>query len=283
MSAPEIAPVEGKIDAFYEEVEGAYGRFAPDYDQAVGMNAMAARGKAAALTRVTQLSQKGSRLLDIGCGPGHEATVLARRGYRVLGVDSAAEMVELARERAEGLSSEKCDFLQMRASEIGRLADEGRTFDGAYSFYAVLNLEPRLDAFAQGAARLLPEGAPLVIGLLNPTVFFELVLYPFFGRLKGYRKASQRPVRLKVARGGAEDVACYLYPAPHFARLLAPWFNLESTSAVHLFLPPPDRKMLRFPTLIRGINRIEARLEARRGWRSVGYFSLLTLRRTAAK
>jgi len=160
---------------------------------------------------------------------------------------------------------------------------KGRTFDAAYSCYAVLNLEPRLDEFARAVARLLPEEAPLIIGLLNPTVLFEIAIYPFAGRLKGFRKASQRPVRLKIARGGKEEVACYLYSPKAFAKLMLPGFQLERVSAVHLFLPPPDQGMLRFPTLFRGINRIEARLEARRGWNSVGYFSLLTFRRAGAE
>lgn len=260
-------------------VEAAYAAMAPTYDMDVGMNPVAARAKAVAMSTLTRLAPVGSRLLDIGCGPGQEAVVLGRRGYRVLGIDAALPMIDLARARAEGLPEGAVEFRQMRASAVGDLKSEGLSFDAAFSFYAVLNLETKLDRVAEGVASLIPPGAPFLVGLLNPTVFFELALYPFAGRLKGYRKASQRPVRLKVSRGGATDVACFLYPPKTFARFMAPWFALERVESVHLFLPPPDAKMLRFPSLVRGVSRIESRLEKRWPFRSLGYFSLLTLRR----
>lgn len=42
----------------------------------------------------------GMRVLDAGCGPGVFSLELARRGARVVGVDLAAELVDVARERA---------------------------------------------------------------------------------------------------------------------------------------------------------------------------------------
>lgn len=42
----------------------------------------------------------GMRVLDAGCGPGVFSLELARRGARVVGVDLAAELVKVARERA---------------------------------------------------------------------------------------------------------------------------------------------------------------------------------------
>lgn len=40
-------------------------------------------------------------LLDAGCGTGHQAVALARRGYAVTGADASAEMLDLARGHAE--------------------------------------------------------------------------------------------------------------------------------------------------------------------------------------
>lgn len=268
-----------RFESYYSEVESIYSRMAPTYDVEVGMNPVAARAKAAAMSRFLKLAPAGSRVLDIGCGPGQEAVILARRGYRVLGVDSAPRMVSLARERAQGLGGGSPEFQQMRASEVGSLADQGFAFDAAFSFYAVLNLEPRPEPVAEGVARLLQPGAPFLVGLLNPAVLFEIALYPFAGRFKGFRKAAQHPVRLKVSRGGTEEVPCYLHPPRAFAKALSPWFRLERLESVHLFLPPPDERMLRFPTLVRGVNQIEAHLQARFPFDRIGYFSLFTFRR----
>lgn len=51
----------------------------------------------------------GSRVLDVGCGPGRHALALARRGATVTGIDISEEFVRLAGEAAhtEGLA---CEF-----------------------------------------------------------------------------------------------------------------------------------------------------------------------------
>lgn len=43
----------------------------------------------------------GSRVLDLGCGPGRHALEMARRGYRVAGIDITPAFVEIASKRAE--------------------------------------------------------------------------------------------------------------------------------------------------------------------------------------
>lgn len=57
------------------------------------------------LARVLDL-RPGSVVLDQGCGIGRLAVPLARRGYRVIGVDAAPGYVERARARAEGVPLE---------------------------------------------------------------------------------------------------------------------------------------------------------------------------------
>jgi magnesium-protoporphyrin O-methyltransferase len=53
----------------------------------------------------------GARLLDAGCGTGALAVATARRGAHVVGVDIAANLVQLARERAPAdLSPGAIDF-----------------------------------------------------------------------------------------------------------------------------------------------------------------------------
>lgn len=58
----------------------------------------------------------GAFVLDAGCGYGRHTVGLARRGYRVIGVDASPEMIMLARERAENADME-IDF------KLGRIED----------------------------------------------------------------------------------------------------------------------------------------------------------------
>ena len=55
----------------------------------------------------------GKSVLDVGCGPGHYCTALAREGAEhVVGIDFAEQMVHLARQRAETAGvTERCRFI----------------------------------------------------------------------------------------------------------------------------------------------------------------------------
>jgi len=49
--------------------------------------------------RLLQLD-KGTQILDLGCGIGRHAIELARRGFRVVGVDRTSQYLEIARRKA---------------------------------------------------------------------------------------------------------------------------------------------------------------------------------------
>jgi ubiquinone/menaquinone biosynthesis C-methylase UbiE len=55
---------------------------------------------------------EGKTVIDIGCGPGHYSVALAtRRAARVLGVDFAPGMIDIARKRAEREGvTDRCTF-----------------------------------------------------------------------------------------------------------------------------------------------------------------------------
>jgi SAM-dependent methyltransferase len=72
------------------------------------------------------------RVLDLGCGTGGHAVVLAARGYDVVGIDRSAEMLERARARGSAARFE--------LGEIGNV-DLGETFDAVLMMFAVLGYQ----------------------------------------------------------------------------------------------------------------------------------------------
>ena len=65
------------------------------------------------------MAERPELVLDLGCGTGRMTIELARRGYDMIGVDSSAEMLDVARDAAESASlsdkvllllQDMCDF-----------------------------------------------------------------------------------------------------------------------------------------------------------------------------
>jgi SAM-dependent methyltransferase len=76
-----------------------YGSFAWAYDL-VSERAVAAECEQIAAILAGRGLAGAARLLDAGCGTGRYAVELARRGFRVTGVDAAAELLVVARQQA---------------------------------------------------------------------------------------------------------------------------------------------------------------------------------------
>jgi SAM-dependent methyltransferase len=76
------------------------------------------------------------QLLDLGCGTGGHAIILASRGYRVTGVDRSAQMLEIARAKGQGqgvaIKFEEGDIRTWRAA---------RTWDAAIAMFAVVSYQ----------------------------------------------------------------------------------------------------------------------------------------------
>lgn len=109
-------------------------------------------------------SGPNGRILDLGCGTGEHALLLASLGFAVTGVDVSPGQIEAARRAAEG----RALFVEGDLAEIGTLVPEG--FGGALCLgNTVPNLaDPgRLRAFFRGLAGRLAPGAPFLLQLLN--------------------------------------------------------------------------------------------------------------------
>jgi SAM-dependent methyltransferase/GNAT superfamily N-acetyltransferase len=109
----------------------------------------------------------GASILDAGCGVGRHAIELAKRGYRVVGVDFVGSLVERARAtaQAEGCA-ERADFIEVDCRSL----DLGRHFDAALCLYDVVGSFPKDEdnlALLRGVTKHLARGGPLLMSVLN--------------------------------------------------------------------------------------------------------------------
>lgn len=94
-----------------------------------------------------------TKILDVGCGPGHVTAELVARGFCVTGIDASAELIGLARYNVPG-----AEFLVQDARTL-RMPG---MFDAAVSTFDALNhllvIEDLRDAFRAVAKALKPSG-----------------------------------------------------------------------------------------------------------------------------
>ena len=94
-----------------------------------------------------------ARVLDVGCGTGWTSVFLARRGYDVVGVDIAPDMIRLAEERRE---FDQVQNLEFQVSDYESMPFEAE-FDAAL-FYDALHHAENEEAALRAVFRALKPG-----------------------------------------------------------------------------------------------------------------------------
>ena len=79
------------------------------------------------------LHRRPASVLDLGCGTGSHALILAERGYRVTGIDASTGMLRVARAKARGRRNPAFVCADMRGFDLGRTFDAIVCMDGAYT------------------------------------------------------------------------------------------------------------------------------------------------------
>lgn len=118
------------------------------------------------LPRLVREHATGHRAVDFGCGTGRSSRLLASLGYRTIGVDISAEMVEIARRRdTEG------DYRVIEDGDFSSL--EAGAFDlvlSAFTFDNVPGRERKVHLFT-GLGKLLRPGGRMVNVVCTPEIY----------------------------------------------------------------------------------------------------------------
>ena len=101
------------------------------------------------------LLPKNPKILDLGCGPGHESRRLASTGADVTGVDYSSECIRVAKERCPECKFEVMDFRDLDDS-LGH-------FDGVFASGSLIHLN----------SDELPDAINRIMGILEDNGFFS--------------------------------------------------------------------------------------------------------------
>jgi len=104
------------------------------------------------------------RVLDLACGVGRHAVGMARRGYRVTGLDFNAAYLELGRRAAERAGTS----VEWARGDMRALGFTG-AFDGVYSYFTSFGYysDDENERVLESVARALVAGGRFLIDVMN--------------------------------------------------------------------------------------------------------------------
>jgi 2-polyprenyl-3-methyl-5-hydroxy-6-metoxy-1,4-benzoquinol methylase len=127
-------------------------------------------------------ADKAKRVLDIGCGTGRHAIELAKRGYRVAGIDLSEAQLRLARQKAAA-AGVAIDLQRRDATQ----PHYNQEFDAAIMFcegaFPLMETDAKNQAILVHAAAALRPRGKLLMTTLN-------ALFPLFHSVKDFLDAA---------------------------------------------------------------------------------------------
>jgi ubiquinone/menaquinone biosynthesis C-methylase UbiE len=199
---------------------GSWGRFAKKYDARIEKDAYSYQHQIL-LPNIIRLvaPKKGETILDLACGQGFFSRAFCHAGARVIGVDSAREMITIARSRIHA------DFFVGHADRLTMI--ESGSIDKICIILALQNMRNGIGVFRECARVLRPHGKLFVV-LNHPVVRIpRLTSWEFDEEKKlEYRRIdryfSEMPIKIFMHPGSrpAQFTTSYHRPLQWYVKAL---------------------------------------------------------------
>lgn len=131
----------------------------------------------------------GLRILEVGCGFGHDLHWAAVQGAEVVGIDVRSDFVEIARRLTPEIEKVigrplHVDILRTNLLDM----PDRETFDFIYMKDVFHHLEPRANVIAKLSVLLSPGGRILIV---EPNAWNPLIQYQMF-RIRGFNTIVEK-------------------------------------------------------------------------------------------
>jgi SAM-dependent methyltransferase len=260
----------------------AFDSVAADYHRSNVENPLLSDMRRQTIAAVRRHVAAGSRVLDLGCGPGTDAETLARHGYWMVAIDGAPRMVDEARRRMATASvSDRVVVHHLGIEDLDALPMN--CVDAVCSDFGPLNCVADLDGAAHLIARRLRADGVLIASVIGRVCPWEIALYTARGDHRRARIRFSRE-RVPVPLNG-HTVWTRFYTPREFVRAFhGAGFRQISVQALALFTPPPYMQAFaeRHPALVHRLQQIDAAAGAWPLLRQAGDHFLIVLQKNRA-
>lgn len=262
-------------------VERYFDALSEGYDRVVQENPFDSRLRELTGVILSSAFKSGELVLEIGAGTGLETLPLARRGIHVVATDISQSMLEKLSKKArdEGLDG-LVTTRRLRAADLSSILQEfgPASFDGAFSDFGALNCEPVLGGIPAVIAQLLRGRGRVILAVWNRVCLFEIIAFLVTARPRRAFSRFLDPVPVGSSRFG---VPVFAQSVSKFVRVFSPYFRLERTVGLPVFLPPYDfaSRAVRYQGLISILESVDKRLAGHAPFSRLGDHFVMELRK----
>ena len=273
---------QAKNTNYYSGVSSAFDSAAEEYDFTISNNYINTWIREKSIRELLNLTHPDDILLEIGCGTGAEAIIIARSVSRVVATDISRQMLNLLTTKIHAKRLEgKIIPVLASAAEISKINEvlDGRKPRVAYSFNGALNCEPRLTDFVHGLHSVLADDGYFVCTLRNSLCLSEAISHAAV--LQFDRMAPRRTQPIMVSVGGMDIPSVYYSPST-FSQLFSGKFKLEKLIGLPSILPPAylSDYAVKFKRISGVLEKFETALSAHFPLNRLGDQTLYVFRKT---
>ncbi|MBI4547337.1 MAG: methyltransferase domain-containing protein [Ignavibacteriae bacterium] len=227
-----------------QHIESAFNDSAGMYDETFENNPITQRIRPIIWQSLLKHFKPGDHILELNCGTGTDAIMLAEQGINVTAIDSSTRMIETARQKVikkqltnhihlQVLNFENLEYL-VRIDPFGN----GRLYDGAFSNFGGFNCTPELKSVVERLSMLVKTHGVIIACLLNKICIWEMMSFLVRGKLgKAFRRLHNDCIQANL---GGVSVQVWYYSPGQFANILSPWFTVEGIYGLNIFSPSPN-------------------------------------------
>ncbi len=207
--------------------------WAKNYDDDFGQNPIGKILRQKVQTELLHFFPPKSKILEIGCGTGIDATFLAQKDFLVTCIDPSKEMLKIVNSKAQSLPIQT---IHSRADELSeKLNDEN--FDGAFSNFGALNCKIDLAKFSKSLSQNLKPKSYFVAVVMGNFCLWEILFYTL--KLNFSRAFFRFRNNYKDVSLGKDSVPTRYFSPRSFYKFFKNEFALVKIIPIGLILPPP--------------------------------------------
>ncbi len=267
---------------YYRSVAEAFDSASEEYDFTISHNFINTWIRQRSIEALLRHTRPNDVLVEVGCGTGTEAILIAPYVLRIVATDISDKMLQILRLKiqARGLG-QKILPVKAGASQISLVNRfvNGSRVALAYSFNGALNCEPQMGKFVSELSTLLEKGGRFICSIRNTFCLSEAISHALVLQFGDMAPRKKQPIMVSV---GGKDIPSVYYSPHTFARFFYSDFKLENQIALPGILPPAylNDFYLKLRSKLALLERLEPLLSKRFPLNALGDQTLFVFRKT---